>query len=213
MKKQITLSKKITGCILVMQVIVMCILAIFVIRTVTSDTKESTINSMQTVAQERSQIVRNYVKETEGILTAYSRAGEVSNMLKSPKDAAAVEAAQSYTEKFSEDIDNLEGIYTSEWNTHVLAHTNKSVVGITTREGEALKALQTALQEAKGVYNTGIIISPASKKQIVSLYQAVYDESGKPIGLVGGGIFTNGLVEILDGLTLNGMKNAKYCMV
>lgn len=52
MKKQITLSKKITGCILVMQVIVMCILAIFVIRTVTSDTKESTINSMQTVAQE-----------------------------------------------------------------------------------------------------------------------------------------------------------------
>ena len=104
MKKQITLSKKITGCILVMQVIVMCILAIFVIRTVTSDTKESTINSMQTVAQERSQIVRNYVKETEGILTAYSRAGEVSNMLKSPKDAAAVEAAQSYTEKFSEDL-------------------------------------------------------------------------------------------------------------
>ncbi len=110
-------------------------------------------------------------------------------------------------------MDNLEGLYVSEWNTHVLAHTNAKVVGITTREGEPLKQLQNAMLEANGVYNTGIIISPASKQQIVSLYRPILDENSNPIGLVGGGIFTNGLINMLDGLTVDGMEDLAYCMV
>ena len=43
-----------------------------------------------------------------------------------------------------------------------------------------------------GVYNTGIIISPATRKQIVSMYKAVYDDDNNPIGLVGLGVYTNG---------------------
>lgn len=101
----------------------------------------------------------------------------------------------------------------SEWNTHVLAHTNAAVVGITTREGEPLKALQDAMIAADGVYNTGIIISPASGQQVVSMYRAVFDENGNPIGLVGGGVFTTGLVALLDSLTMQGMENAEYRMV
>ncbi len=66
---------------------------------------------------------------------------------------------------------------------------------------------------ANGVYNTGIIISPASGQQIVSMYMAVYDEQGNPAGLVGGGIFSTGLIQILDNLTMDGMENATYCMV
>ena len=66
---------------------------------------------------------------------------------------------------------------------------------------------------ADGVYNTGIIISPASGQQIVSMYMAVYDEQGNPAGLVGGGIFSTGLIQILDNLTMDGMENATYCMV
>lgn len=84
------------------------------------------------------------------------------NVLKNPENKSAIDAAQKYTESFSEDINNLEGLYTSEWNTHVLAHTNAGVVGITTREGDSLKALQDILIATDGVYNTGIIISPAS---------------------------------------------------
>ena len=42
---------------------------------------------------------------------------------------------------------------------------------------------------------------------------AVYNENGKPAGLVGGGIYTEGLVESLDSLSLNGMENAAYCMI
>ena len=33
------------------------------------------------------------------------------------------------------------------------------------------------------------------------------------MGLVGGGVFTTGLIQILDALTMQGMENAEYCMV
>lgn len=207
------LSTRIMVCILMMQVVVMGAMTLFVGSAITDNTKKSTTNNMETVVEERSRIIENYVQEVEKTLTAYSRAGEILAVLKNPTDEAAVAAAQDYTEKFSADVSNLEGFYVSEWNTHVLAHTNAAVVGITTREGDSLKALQDAMLAADGVYNTGIIISPASGQQIVSIYRAVLDENGNPVGLVGGGVFTAGLIQILDSLTMQGMENAEYCMV
>lgn len=207
------LSGKITACILTVQIVVMGAMVLFIGDAITDNTRQSTTNNMETVVEERSRIIENYVQEVEKTLTAYSRAGEILAVLKNPTDETAVAAAQAYTEKFSADVSNLEGFYVSEWNTHVLAHTNAAVVGITTREGEPLKALQDAMLAANGVYNTGIIISPASGKQIVSIYQAVFDENGNPVGLVGGGVFTTGLIQTLDALTMQGMENAEYCMV
>ena len=191
----------------------MAILSFLIIDRITEDTKRSTIGYMETMVLERSQIIENYVNQAETMLSTYSKAGEILNVMKNPEDSAAISAAQQYTEKFSTEIEYLEGIYASEWNTHVLAHTNSQVVGITTREGDPLKSLQDTLLSADGVYNAGIIISPASGQQIVSIYQAVYDESGNPAGLVGGGIFSTGLIEILDKLPMSGMENAEYCMV
>jgi diguanylate cyclase (GGDEF)-like protein len=62
------------------------------------------------------------------------------------------------------------------------------------------------------VYDTGIIISPASGQQIVSMYKAVY-YNGKPVGLVGLGIFTEGLVSTLDNLTIKGIEDSSYYMI
>ena len=209
----ISLRQKIVACVLVIQTIIMATLAILAITTVTKDTQKTTIGNMQTVAEERSQIIENYVKMAESTLMAYGRAGEILDILKNPTNKAACEAAQKYTEKFSADVENLEGLYVSEWDTHVLAHTSAAVVGITTRTGDSLVALQNSMLEADGVYNTGIIISPASGQQIVSMYMAVYDEKDDPVGLVGGGIFSSGLLNILNEFTINGLENATYCMV
>ena len=208
-----TLGQKITVSVLLMQVVVILALAVFVVNNTTADAKKTAINNMKTITQERAQIVSNYVEQTESVLTSYSRAGEITALLKAPTDPVAVAAAQKYTETFSADIANLEGLYASEWNSHVLAHTTAAVVGMTTRTGDPLKALQDSMLAANGVYNTGIIISPASKQQIVSLYRAVFDENGNPIGLVGGGVFTKGLISMLDGLSMNGMEHSAYCMV
>lgn len=212
-KAQVSLGKKIIACMLAMQILVMTILSVVVISSITTDTRSSAINSMKNIVQERSQIIQNYVREAERTLASYSRAGEILDVMEDPQDPGKTAAAQAYTEKFSRDIPHLEGLYASQWDTHVLAHTNPEVVGITTREGDSLKALQETLLAAGGVYNTGIIISPASGQQIVSLYMAVLDGQGRPAGLVGGGIYSTGLIQILDQLTMEGMENATYCMV
>lgn len=214
------MKKKKVGIITMMvlaQIAVMLVVFLFIYifmnSAMTSNIRSSAIQSMETMVQERSQIIENYVLEAENYLTAYSRAGEIKALHLNPENAAITAAAQAYTETFSADRDYLEGIYASEWNTHVLAHTNPNVVGITTREGDPLKALQDAMLAADGVYNTGIIISPASGAQIVSMYRACLDDDGNPIGLVGGGIFTDGLVATLDSLPKGGMEQMQYCMV
>lgn len=212
-KRKKKVAYKITGAIMSVQIIVFVALYIFVGNTITGNIRKNTVASMQTIVDDRSQIIQNYVHETESYLTAYSRAGEIEQLFKNPTDESAVAAAQKYTEVYSADIEHLEGIYASEWDTHVLAHTNAAVVGITTREGEPLKALQDSMLAADGVYNVGFIFSPASGQQIISMYRACLDENGEPIGLVGAGIYLSGLKGVLDSLPTAGLDNAQYYLV
>lgn len=212
-KQKKKVAYKITAAIMAVQTIVLAVLCIFVSNTITGNIRENTINSMKTIVDDRSQIIENYVRETESCLTAYSRAGEIEQLLRQPTDANAVAAAQKYTEKYSGDIEDLEGIYVSEWNTHVLAHTNAAVVGITTREGDSLKVLQDSMLAAEGVYNAGFIFSPASGQQIISMYRACMNDNGEPIGLVGAGIYLTGLKGELNHLPTAGLSNAKYYLV
>lgn len=211
--RKIKVSVMISILVMTIQTTVLLVLYGFASYTNTANIRQITVDSMETMVDERSQIIENYVREVEGYLTAYSRAGDITDLLHDPADPAAIAAAQRYTEVFSADIDNLEGIYVSEWDTHVLAHTNSNVAGIYTREGAALEQLQNAMLEADGVYNTGFIFSPASGKQIISMYRACCDENGSPIGLVGGGIYITRLKEMLDNLPTAGLDNAEYYLV
>lgn len=92
-------------------------------------------------------------------------------------------------------------------------YIDKEVAGITTREGDSLSQLQDSMLEADGVYNAGFIFSPASGEQIVSMYRACLDSAGKPIGLVGAGIFISGLREELNSLPTAGLDNARYYLI
>ena len=201
--------------VLIIQLIIMLILSLVITMTISSATRKNSIQHMETVTSERAHIIEEYVKNSEKILQYYSKAKQIDDLLKNPQNPACFRAAQDYTEDYSKDIENLEGIYASEWDTHVLTHTNADTVGITTRkEAEPLRQLQDAmLAEGDGVYNTGMIISPASGKQIVSMYKAVYNEEGQPIGIVGLGIYTEGLIDTLNRLSIKGIDEASYSMI
>ncbi|MBP1592710.1 MAG: hypothetical protein ILP22_11815, partial [Oscillospiraceae bacterium] len=121
---------------LLLQLILMFILSMGITQIISTSAARSSDDYMVTIADERSRIIRNYVESAENILSAYSHAGEIHKVLENPNDKAAVEAAQKYTEEFSDDIVNLEGIYVSNCDTKVLAHTNRSTVGVTTRTGD-----------------------------------------------------------------------------
>lgn len=201
--------------LLIIQLILIIALSLIMTKTVGTSTRKNSINHMMTITNERADIILNYVHSAEKTLTYYGKAGQIHDLLAAPTDKAAVSAAQAYTEDYSADIENLEGIYVSEWNTHVLAHTSKDVVGMTTRKEEiSLKQLQDAMLEAgNGVYDTGFIISPASGQQIISMYKAVYGSNGSPAGLVGLGIYTDKLTDVLDALKIKGIENSSYTMM
>ena len=182
MKKKRRMSKiglRISLAIFVAELFVFIMLFTFISNGTTDTTEESAVNNMKVVALDRSEIIKNYVQTAESSLSGYLKAGQIYDMLESLSDAEAKAEAQKYTESFGEDLLNLEGIYASTWGTEILVHTNPKVAGLVTRPDETKrKELHDAMLAADGVYNTGIIISPASGEQIISMYQAVLDENG-----------------------------------
>jgi len=212
-KKRSRISVKVSLYIAIVQAIVMLCIFAFISFYVSVNMKETTIDNMQTISADRAKIIEDYIRSSEEFLTAYGRAGEITSLLSEPDDKRAVAAAQKYTEIFSADREYLDGIYVCEWDSHVLAHTNPSVPGMIIRKDDSLKELQNSMLNADGVYNTGIIISPASKEQVISMYRACYDGDGKPIGFVGGAIFTTGLFQELNGLPKNGLENSRFYLV
>lgn len=212
-------NKKISrvNVILIIQLVVMIALVIIITKTVGSSTRQNADDHMATITEERAHIIDSYVDRAEKTLCAYARAGQIIDLLKNPDDSARRIAAQLYTEAFSKDIVDLEGIYASKWDTTVLTHTNALLVGNQTRkEAGPQEALHTAMLAPKnrnGVYNTGIIPHPLTGVQVVSMYKAVLDENNNPIGLVGLGLYTKGLIENLNALTIRGIEQSSYTMV
>ncbi len=212
-KKGSKISVKVSLCIAIMQIIVMLCIFSFINFFMTKNMKETTIDNMQTISADRAKIIEDYIQSSEEFLTAYSRAGEVASVLSAPDDEDAVAAAQAFTERFAADREDLEGIYVNDWNSYVLTHSNRSMPGTVMREGDSLKALQDAMLSTDGVYNTGILISPSSGEQVVSMYRACYDGGGQPVGFVGGAIYTTGLFDELNKLPKKGLESSRFYLV
>ncbi len=213
-KKMCRLGFKVTATVLVVLLVVFAVLFILVATSVNSAMRTNAVDNMKSAAIDRSEIIQNYIKSTEDTLTAYLKADQIYDLLRDPSNEANVAAAQKYTEKFSQDIENLDGIYASDWNTKTLAHTKADVVGTITRpDEEKRKPLQDAMLATKGVYNTGIIVSPATGKQVISMYKAVREDDGSHIGFGGIALFTSGLVDKLNALPLGNLSSAQYFLV
>lgn len=172
-----------------------------------SDNMKSDLNSQTTLVEE-------YVRHQEDLLKEYTANPAIIDFLKNPGKQAKQKAVQEYTEKYYENLDNWEGIYLGEWNTHVIAHSNPDVIGITTRKGEALKSLQDSMKSSGDLYNAGIIVSPATQELILSMYCPVYDKDGKTIlGYAGGGPFAYELKELLEHMDNSQDNSTKYTMI
>lgn len=213
-KKICRLGLNISITLLILQFIVFSVLFAFVNSSSSALAQRNAVNNMQTAAIDRSEIISNYISSTEDTLTAYLKAGQIYDLLRDPSNEEYAAAAQKYTENFSKDVANLEGIYASSWDTKTLTHTSSKTVGLVTRPDEAKrKPLHDAMLATEGIYNTGIILSPASGNQVISMYKAVRGDDGDPIGYGGVAIFTSGLVDKLNALPLDGLSGAQYYLV
>ncbi len=195
------LSRKITLGITLIVIVCMSLLYVTANRTLKGIMQESERNNMKSILVAQSSLIEEYVTSQESLLKAYSKTPAVIALLKDVNNADKQKTAQAYTEYYYKGLDNWEGIYIGEWNTHVIAHSNPAVVGMVTREGDSLKALQDAMTSSDGLYDAGIIVSPASGKLILSMYCPVYDANETTIlGYVGGGPFVEDLENILNEL-------------
>ena len=214
MMKNRKMSTALTFRISVVTLVCISLLYMIASHDITTLLKHSEMKNMHSFLNAQTNIIEEYVTHQEDLLIAFSKSPVIVDFLKDPADEDKQRIAQSYTENYYAGLENWEGLYVGEWNTHVIAHSNPNVVGITTREGEGLKALQNAMTDKNGLYNAGIIVSPASQKLTLSMYCPVFDEDGKTIlGYVGGGPFAESLKTLLDAMNLETSHRAKYSMI
>lgn len=177
--------------------------------------KQNVLNSMAAATSERAGKLAEFAADAEQMLTVYSNAEQITALLRDPDNRELAEKARVYTESFSQDIENNDGIYASTPETRILTHTDSSVVGIITRSDEA--ARNTLLNSLKvsgdGINNQGIIRSPKTGSQVLSMYKAVRNEKDELIGYTGLGVKTDALAAENRNVTVSGLKNASYIML
>jgi methyl-accepting chemotaxis protein len=159
--------------------------------------------------------VDHQIDSCESILKAFSIAPVIADALRNPDDAEKLELAQKYTLEYFSKLDGWEGLYAATWGSKVLTHpTAPPVIGVTLREGDSLKSLQDAMLSAdNGIYNAGIIVSPATGDLTISMYVPVLDEQGNPIGYVGAGAFMGPIVSRYDDLSTLELSTAYFYVV
>ena len=171
-------------------IVSVAVLSTVIIGISSADLRETAHNSMVAVVEDTG-IAFDYSTElAKTTMKTYATSPVIMDYLKNPGDAALAEKAEQYTIDFFGKLEGWEGIYLADWNSKVLTHPAPPVVGRVMREGDALKSLQDAMLASDGVYNVGIITSPASGELIMSMYMPVFDGS-TPIGYVGAGTFVN----------------------
>ncbi|MCM1153756.1 MAG: methyl-accepting chemotaxis protein [Roseburia sp.] len=168
-------------------------------RQMTRVMKTSILQHLDNSVATQAEIVRSYVDKAETYLIGYAQDPEMVETFLDPGNTAKTDRLQEYTDRYADTGDNLENIYAADSNSTVIASRVQGVIGVTLREGEALKQLQDALTE--GMYNTGIMASKATGAQVISMYYPVNDNNGQLAGYVGAAIFAENLRDTLNELS------------
>lgn len=177
-------------------------------------TKEAELNQMYASLHAQTELIEEFITHQEDLLIGFGKASVVRDFLKDPENKHKGQLAQEYTEKFYAGLDQWEGLYMAELDTHIIAHSNPASVGLVTRKGESLQQLLHELETSERLYNAGMIVSPASGRLTVSMYCPVYEDDGTTmVGYVGGGSFSEGLESLLNDLKAGSESTNQYCMI
>ncbi|MCR5600361.1 MAG: diguanylate cyclase [Ruminococcus sp.] len=191
----------------------MAILITFMTVAVSKITARNAQSNMETVAKERAKVIVDYVHWAEDTLDNFSHASDIKNYLLDQENTDCYKAAQKYTQEFGAEVSDLEGLYICDWNAKTLTHINPDTIGVVIREGDRLAQLRDAFEAADDdIYNAGILISPNSGNQVVSIYKAIYD-GRTPIGFVGLAIKTENVLSDIADMNIGGLQSSTYDLI
>ncbi len=175
------------------------IIGIVTINESSSEMKNYTHNSLVQVVEVVGNSFDSMAATNKAILKAYTAAPIIKEALRAPDNQMIQQRAQAYTVDYFSKLSGWEGIYLADWNSQVLTHPNEGAVGMVLREGDSLSKLQESMLSAEGgVFNTGIMTSPASGQIIMSMYTPVLDDDGTPLGFAGCGFYVKGIAEAIS---------------
>lgn len=166
--------------------------------------EETENNAMLSLVKNTGSAFDFAIKDCNSILRSYSEAPIIRKVLNAPEDDELQAEVRKYTLDFYGQLPGWEGLYICSWDSVFFAHPNEGLIGNQMREGESLAGLQKSMLGADGVYNLGIIKSPASGQLVMSSYYAIKDENGNPIGFVGGATLLKTLIS--DFIDTSSMK-------
>ena len=173
-----------------------------------SEIKNYTHDSIVQVIDATGTSFDTIVNQNKELLRAYSKAPVLTESLQEPDNAEKAAAAQKYTMDYFGTLDGFEGLYLATWDSVVLTHPAEAIIGKQLREGDNLKSLQDSMLSASdGVFNTGIMASPASGQLIMSMYTPVMQD-GQPIGFCGCAFYISNIATKLSDVSDLGLSSA-----
>lgn len=193
--------------VLVPTITVSISLSIVMYNMTSREIRDSMNNSMVSYITEMGIAYDNTTETAKTIMGTFASNPDVISYLKNQDDTELGEKVQEYTKNYFGKLDGWEGIYLASWESKVLSHPTDSVVGRVMREGDRLKQLQDSMLSSDGVYNVGIINSPASGQLIMSMYMPVMD-GNVPLGYVGAGTYVHDNIRPLDNADNIGLESA-----
>lgn len=211
--KKLKMSTLITSLVAIVSLIAFVILFFVISVNINNNMQKDAMDNMETVLSARNEVVHDFVEQSENLLVAFSNSSELSAFLKDQENEQLYRNAMDYNVKYFEKLNGWEAIYLANWDSKVLTHITEKPVGMVLRtEPEPLKILQDNINN-NNVFVSGILVSPASGQLMLSMYTKITDESGQPIGFVGGGTYASALKDKLDSIETSGLPNASGYMI
>lgn len=174
--------------------------------------REQILTEMNDAVDTRVKIVEQYVQAAESFLIGYGQSLELKEALLNPDDESVVINAQDYTDNYALVNENLENIYLADYNSTVLDSYVRGPIGKTLREGDSLQQLQNMVFASNKIWNAGIMQSPSTGQQVVSLYYPIYDGE-QPLGYAGGAIYAESLKKTLNDLLDEEENKTDYALL
>lgn len=197
-KKTINFNKVLVMFSITPMIVSIIIMLAMLISTSSKEIKDITKDSMLSLVKETGAGFESYIQNGEATLENFSKSPIVIKFLQNQEDATLKKEAQDYTMDCFNAAGNMEAIYISNWDSTTLAHPVESAIGSPTREGDRLKSLQDSMLASGGVFNTGVMESPATGKQVVSMYAPVLDDNNNPLGYVGAALYLKDVAEMFS---------------
>ncbi|MBQ7679253.1 MAG: cache domain-containing protein, partial [Butyrivibrio sp.] len=207
------ISVKIALMIGVVQIIAMIIFFAVMNYYLTGTLEDRAFRDMNVIAGDRAQLVETYIDGCCEFVSSYSKTTEVREALENPEDAERIRLSREMTTRMASDRTDIEGLYTAQWDTYVLAHINPDSVDQTFRDADAAAALEQMIRERGEAFCTGIVLAPVTRRMVIPVYAPIRNEQGEMIGFAGGAFYTDGLEEKLGALENSGDEEVGYSLI